>query len=409
MTVGISYMGTKKYISPSVSKIVADIDDSGPFLDLFSGMCSVASSIKDRPIWCNDIQLFANYVAKARFIEKSQPISYFEIENHLLTHFEHNFRKLEKRFKKNLKLERIMLSSGAKLSDIEVFNLGIPHVQKDRHLEQERKRLAKKTRTSPWRLFSITYAGGYFGINQCLEIDSIRFAIESAYDLCNISKGQYFNLLVALATTLSRCATTTGHFAQYLKIKENNSRYFLSQRRRSIWLEWISIVNEHASQNVVNFNNKNKVFNEDANTLLQKLYKNKTPPGIIYADPPYTSDQYSRYYHIYETLITYNYPTSSGRGRYPQNRFCSKFSLKSQAVSEFEGLMNGARKLGSCFILNYPEYGIINDTKNTILRMLGDIFDKVELVQLIPHKHSTMGASKGPGKHVVNEMIFMAR
>ena len=32
----------------------------------------------------------------------------------------------------------------------------------------------------------------------------------------------------------------------------------------------------------------------------------KQRPAIIYADPPYTDDQYSRFYHLYETALLYD-------------------------------------------------------------------------------------------------------
>jgi len=48
---------------------------------------------------------------------------------------------------------------------------------------------------------------------------------------------------------------------------------------------------------------------------------------VVYLDPPYTREEYSRYYHVLETLVKYNYPSCSGSGLtpHPIERFSSKF------------------------------------------------------------------------------------
>ncbi|MEW8442177.1 MAG: DNA adenine methylase [Candidatus Thiodiazotropha taylori] len=409
MEFGISYMGTKKFISPYVNNIVSDLPGTGPFLDLFSGMCSVSSTITNRPIWCNDTQLFATYVAKLLYKTKSSSISTLDIESFISPFFEKNFEKLENRFLESVHEERLLLSGKIKLDKLIQFYSDLPHVQSSKILELERKRISKKPDTTPWRLFSITYAGGYFGILQCIEIDSIRYGIEKAFVLKKINKDQYIALIVALANALSRCSTTTGHFAQFLNLNKNNLKTYVRQRRRSIWLEWITYCNDLLANNSGKFNRFNRVFNKDANILLQELYSRKNHPEIVYADPPYTKDQYSRFYHIYETLIKYNYPESFGMGRYPPTRFRSKYCLKTNVQAELNNLITRIKKLGCQFILSYPENGIIEDSKTLILSMLRESFQHVELVHCIPYAHSTMGASKGKVKHEVNELIFLAR
>ena len=62
-------------------------------------------------------------------------------------------------------------------------------------------------------LFVTYYANAYFGIRQCIEIDAICSAIRQQLDL----RVQYV-LLTALMSALSKTASTTTHFAQYLKI-----------------------------------------------------------------------------------------------------------------------------------------------------------------------------------------------
>jgi hypothetical protein len=63
MPLNISYMGTKRRLASAVAEVVA-LAPSGPVLDLFSGMCAVASELTPvRQVWCNDVQRFAADVA----------------------------------------------------------------------------------------------------------------------------------------------------------------------------------------------------------------------------------------------------------------------------------------------------------------------------------------------------------
>jgi hypothetical protein len=61
-------------------------------------------------------------------------------------------------------------------------------------------------------------------------------------------------------------------------------------------------------------------------------------PGAVYLDAPYTREEYSRYYHVLETLVRYNYPSATGRGKVPsklkQECFASEFFTRTQRNME---------------------------------------------------------------------------
>ena len=72
------------------------------------------------------------------------------------------------------------------------------------------------------------------------------------------------------------------------------------------------------------------VFNLNFEDLLdQKIFSNV---GLVYADPPYTDMQYSRYYHLLNVAAKYEYPkltiTKNGytKGLYTEGRYQSKLS-----------------------------------------------------------------------------------
>ncbi|WP_239508159.1 DNA adenine methylase, partial [Proteus mirabilis] len=65
---------------------------------------------------------------------------------------------------------------------------------------------------------------------------------------------------------------------------------------------------------------------------------------MVYADPPYTSVQYSRYYHVLNVLTDYDYPVCEGPGRCPVKgyRFSSRFEFKTGPAEKELGEFVGA-------------------------------------------------------------------
>jgi adenine-specific DNA-methyltransferase len=131
-------------------------------------------------------------------------------------------------------------------------------------------------------------------------------------------------LLLALCRAISHCGTTTGHFAQALTLKPANAKKFAYQRQRSVWREWVAALEGLTPRGSKQWRRQNIAFRGDALSLLDSLQGAKKKPSVIYADPPYTSDQYSRYYHLYETLILYDYPVVSGKGLYVDSQNISR-------------------------------------------------------------------------------------
>lgn len=409
MTLSVGYMGTKRQLAPIVSEIAKNCP-AGPFLDLFSGICAVGSAVgTNRPVWCNDVQIFASNVASAFFTSQELPLPSVDAADIIYSDYSKNKAALTERWNTHINTEYECLKSD-NISAVIKLSAFIHNVTNSSILEKERIELSEEKNKFPYRLFSITFANGYFGIKQCIQIDSIRYGIDSQFKKNRISKDCHRWLLLALAQATGKSSTTTGHFAQYIKPNQNNKRYFISQRKKSIWIEWLKAIDQLTPVGSRRWRANNKVFNSDASTLICDLKNNRKKPAIIYADPPYTDDQYSRYYHLYETLLLYDYPKTTGIGRYRPGRFRSNFSLKTEVSNAFDLLLEGCSRLESDFILSYPGNGLLgNDAGNTILVRLKKYFNKAEITHMIDHKHSTMGASKGKGKSDVTEIIFWAR
>lgn len=399
MSVDISYMGTKRVLAPIVGGVVASAKD-GIFLDAFAGMCSVAEQVgTSRRIWVNDAQIFAANVGAALFSSSDEPPnSVWAADRHHEFYVEH-LSRLSKDFAAAIAQEKKLLASDT----YEQFS------SRKLRLESSLRRISRGLARGADNLFCGSYADTYIGVHQSLEVDAIVFALNRSFCLRLVSEDQRRWLLIALGRTLLRCATSTGHFAQYLKPNAKTFNRHIRQRNRNIWRDWLGSIEELASVGSRDWRRHNRVFNEDCLSLLNGLRRKRIKPSVIYADPPYTDDQYSRFYHLLETLILYDYPEVTGAGRYRTSRFQTSFSHKASAVIAIESLVALSSALGAELILSYPTNGLAYQAGADVLGIMRRHYRSAELVTDILHSHSTFGASTGAVSSVVREQIFRAR
>lgn len=406
MGVEISYMGTKRRLASVVSDIVQRLP-RGPFLDVFAGMCAVGEAISPtRQVWANDVQTFPAIVAKALFCSKSGPIPSDRIKRILEPAFLRNLRVLEDRFGIYLVKERKYFATGT-LDDVIAGNTNLPYVGNDERLERDRQRLTRKTDMFPYRLATITYAGSYFGAKQCMEIDSLRYAIDVAAKKENIDTEQRDWLIIALGKVLSRINNSTGQFAQYIRPKRNNLKIIVEKRRRSVWTEFFTALQSISPLGTAKWRSRNRTFCSDAISLLSRMNEATFRPTIIYADPPYSSAQYSRYYHVLDTLVEYRYPPAKGLGRYPDKRFQTPFAQSKMVLKSVAKLVESAANLNACLVLSYPENGLFSQQGGNIVELLKCYYKKVEVAYSGKQLHSTFGGSWASPKISVTENIYV--
>lgn len=396
-------MGTKRTIAPHVREIAQDLRP-GPFLDLFCGMCSVASSVgTTRQIWLNDVSHFASTVAEALFTSNVQHSILEQSFEMVHGFFVENFSCLYSRFRFSVEVERSALQAAC-LQSVQFAHATAPHPVEDKDISSEITLLRSNSKEFPYRLFTLTYSGTYFSIEQCLEIDSLRYAIDQAAGTDHHVRSW---LLMLLAQALSKCANTTGHFAQYISLSDDNFRRQSGQLRRSIYQEFLIAKHSIPKYGSDKWRIENRVTRQDAISLLQNIKRNDAP-AVIYADPPYTEDQYSRYYHLLETLVRYDYPSTTHKARYRPDRFVSSFSLKTQALQSIDKLAQRAAELEAALILSYPTNGLALKAADAIECALRKWYSSVEIARCLSHQHSSLGGSKGYQKSDVTEMLYLA-
>jgi adenine-specific DNA-methyltransferase len=240
-----------------------------------------------------------------------------------------------------------------------------------------------------YQMCSLYYAGGYFSLRQAIEIDAIRAAIDKAA----VGRERLWMLcawLAAAATVIN----APGHTAQFLKPNDAEMMARMVRTwRRSVWSIFQDRLLDVRPISSRQWRRKNQVYSVEALALLEApLLPQDT--AVIYADPPYTRDQYSRYYHVYEALFRYDYPEIHGAGRSPLLGFKSAFSTKSLVLDSFRRLFRGVRQLGLPLILSYPSNGLLHARGVGVEELMDGQF-RVSKHLSIPAAHSTMGASKG--------------
>jgi len=352
----VQYLGAKIRTLPAIIEATDYLlGSNGTCLDLFSG-----SSVVSQTLHAKGLKVIGNDALRFSFL-----ITHALISNHQLS----NVEKLLSRF----------VNSDSELHGIEkkisaeknAINKKDPTVLIKQNIETlmdwDKKRLnliASLNETEKWKNTAVLlYSGTYFGFNQAKHIDLIRSKIFDLIRKKNITLYEYSLLMTALFSTISQSVFSAGkHFAQPHLIKTEKNLPFISKRiiqdRSYDVLETFKIkVKELVKIKSESKNNDSYATNENLESLVKNRKLEKI--DLIYADPPYTAQQYSRFYHIPEVLSEDKFPELQlvngkvTRGIYPVDRFKSKFCSKKTAHEAFEDIFLLSKKYDSSLILSY--------------------------------------------------------
>jgi adenine-specific DNA-methyltransferase len=395
----IRYMGTKRSIADHVKRLIADLSPKGQVLDLFSGIGCVAESLANvAPIYTNDLLSFTALFARARFkgprqyapqqlIEEIRPLYRQAVEDEIRSK------------RSRLRDEQRAIDLGYEA--LGNYMLEAQHVANSRIARRHATRAARLDGAAHYRLVSQYFSAGYFSLRQSIHLDALRYAI----DHLDLHDGDRDWALAAWLSTAGKVVNAPGHTAQYLKPNTEESY----KRIRRSWVRniWETFQNELIDMRLVGTEVWRQQNNVRVGDALQLLRSNKIPKvGAIYADPPYTKDQYSRYYHVYETMYLYDYPISEGQGRVRGSRFVSNFCLMTQVADSFTDLFSSAASLGLPLVLSYPSEGLLSKSGHSVAT-IGEQHMRLKKVESLGASHSTLGASKGLTTKNATENIYV--
>lgn len=251
------------------------------------------------------------------------------------------------------------------------------------------------------------YFGGlYFSFTQAAMLDALL-------TVANSSVEQNQNPLKAAAlSTVSQLVNTVGkQFAQPIRPRDKSgavkpSLVKIVQRDRSLdalnlYQTWLG---RYAQ--LPRAIGRPQALRQD---YLDAIAQNASSFSVIYADPPYTRDHYSRFYHVLETMCLRDNPAISqvmkdgslmpSRGAYREDRHQSDFCIRSTAPAAFESLFRTAREYDLPLVLSYSPHEADDGTHPRVVSMSQIVgiaqahYDRVELSVVDGVTHNKLNRS----------------
>lgn len=380
----LNYMGSKKGLIGFIHSTLKDyVTENDTILDIFAGTCAVGYSYKKtNAVYANDIEKYSAYIAKALL---GQPL-----DNEIVPAFLETVQR---------KYASVSRGRAAEI-DAEERYLKADSADELIGLYSGYKTVWNDEKTKPEPLFLSCYASNYFGIRQAAEIDAIRAAIDEVQD-----ENAVYILFSCLFYAMKECVfAKDGHMAQPLELQGNRSR-LLAQRKKSIVEFFRAKTDDFRLPNFCaprHAPSRNKVYNLDFEQLLN-LEEIKENVSVIYADPPYTDMQYSRYYHLLNTVIEnrFSEPTvlngSYTKGLYFNNRYQSKLSQKNTCLGQMEKLIAFSSEYDKTLVISFgfPQDAqtqktdrYVLDISELIAKCKEHFGDDGVNVQTVPYEHS---------------------
>lgn len=167
---------------------------------------------------------------------------------------------------------------------------------------------------------SDNYGDKYFKMQDAKLIGYIREDIKSKKEAGTINNKEYCILLASLLYSFDKSANTVGHYEAYIKGKEIRTEFVFSL------VEPIDLQGKGIA-----------IYRKDSNELAKDVNAD-----IAFVDPPYNSRQYSRFYHVMETITKWEKPALVGTAMKPPEENMSEY-CRSNAPKAFEDLVKNLK------------------------------------------------------------------
>lgn len=232
----------------------------------------------------------------------------------------------------------------------------------------------------PENFFSENYSEKFFDTNTSKKIGCIREIIENEKD--NLTSKEYCILLTILMYGMDKIANTLGHYEAYIHKQIRPQTLILKP------IFYRSLSNVH-------------IYRQDANKLAFQMASD-----LVYIDPPYNSRQYSRFYHIYETLVKWDKPKLSGSAMKPPCENMSEY-CSCRAKRAMENLVQNLKTKYLVVSYNNTYQSKSSSSQNKIkLDELESILETIGKTKIFEHSHQFFNAGKTDFKNH-KELLFV--
>lgn len=438
----IQYLGSKMKIKDYILREVERITpEGGTVADVFSGSGVVAYNLaKKYRVYANDVQYYCRTINEALLIEPlgNNVPSIYKLRESLP--YIKNKEKLERIFKTPLRRERQLLLERdiGLLVDITEHGIFYDKTNMDSDYEAfnkdyfgeaykyfDIKQIEKARLNKEYMLFCLYYANSYFSLGQCVEIDSLKCAIDSLddYEARTV-------LTACLMHAVSEIVCSVGkNFAQPMKLvdgKGNVKKFAVGRCFRDRTMDLTSHFDNMYKSILAKeklTSSCNEVFSLEVISFIDGLRNGEV--DTFYLDPPYTIDHYSRFYHVLETLVLYDYPELEKKkkkgqsvilnGRYRINRFQSKFCIPSKGLNEFSQMIGLIKSKNGNIVLSYSDSEKKLDTRKRVVSLteLSEVlklhYSDVEMIR-INHRYRKLNDRDTLREEMADgEIIFVCR
>lgn len=364
----IHYLGNKSKILADIAGAIADMAPAGEAVcDLFAGTGVVSRELaKKHAVYASDVQEYSRVLTAALLFPRALPTTLHEAT--LAAGSRHSALLRRSPVDALLEYEQSALvdahnGDAGKLCDIVESGALVTATSLAPTGSMLRVLCEAASYALPQSTGSVItryYGGVYFGYDQAIALDGLAAAVRGL-------PHPYKNVgLAALLSTASDVVSSVGnHFAQPMKLrrpegtpKESSVAAILRMRRRSVpqafamWLDRYGQLTPRPGNH--------RVRSGDFRSILASLPRDV---GAIYADPPYTRDHYSRFYHVLETIAVGDEPGVSmmgsgaelrpSRAIYRRDRHQSPFSITSQVRAAFAAMFEATVRLDVPLVLSY--------------------------------------------------------
>ena len=320
----LKYMGSKRsLLENGLGKIIlSECENKKRFIDLFSGTGSVATYVAKSTaleVVAVDLQVYSALMSDA-VLSRTSP---YNTQNIYTTWLPKISKKL-----RNSKLWQ------------QIKELEAQAIKDTHYVFKTRKLCNQKSFIGPvWN----AYGGYYFSALQAITFD---------YMLKNLPEDDEMKKIchAAIISAASQCAAAPGHTAQPFNPEGNGLKYILEAWKKDP-IEYFKLGVEKIAKEYALVPGCG--LSSDAETYTEFI----TNEDVVFLDPPYSGVQYSRFYHVLETIARNKQYEVSGVGRYPSitERPQSEFSNVGSSKLALERLLKKLAATGATLIFTFPE------------------------------------------------------
>lgn len=224
------------------------------------------------------------------------------------------------------------------------------------------------------------YGGYYYSPLQAILIHRFRQTLPNTEPHRTVA-------LASLIRACAECAAAPGHTAQPFKPTQSAAKYLFEHWRRDLAQRLQLAIRQIAPAHAIT---PGVARVGDALHAVELL----TDKDLAFVDPPYSSVQYSRFYHVLESVTRGELTSVAGHGRYPplEERPQSDFSVPTRSYKALETLLHklGERRVRT--VVTFPLGAASNGLSGDLVAEVAERYFQVTRT-VINGRFSTLGGN----------------